>query len=396
MSTLEQEDRQHFWISAIAFAFFATILVGQTLICLITASKSLKCNPKAGGYEKLEDLEADFDGMEKNSRTLEKVEDLEADVDGRGEQNSRSTALTWPRTLVAASFAGNLTASCYVLAMSKDSNQLSKRYGIDWEYYFILFVGCGLWTVVQASWVTWKLAPDESLKFTAFGQACFANMAPILGDHYDTFKDAMFAFLCFQSSSSVVQIMGSVSLFYLIALHVWLICFDEDALAELAESHLAGLQMPTKLKDDNSQPVPLQTEVWEFVVFTTYKQMTPTKRRLLFLENLPQAIFALVYLCYEGGSMPVTIMNIGLPCVQTALAWLFFMRIRAIAGPLIGAKLRTYLLARQHLRLRRLFKEAREEHHHFMLTSFELSYFHFWMIQLVLRDHRDLGSSNSA
>ena len=372
MSTLEQEDRQHFWISAIAFAFFATILVGQVLICLITASKSLKCNPKAGGYEKLEDLEADFDGRAKNSRTLEKLEDLEADVDGIGEQNSRSTALTWPRTLVAVSFAGNLTASCYVLAMSKDSNQLSKRYGIDWEYYFVLFVGCGLWTVVQASWATWKLAPDESLKFTAFGQACFASMAPILGDHYDTFKDAMFAFLCFQSSSSVVQIMGSVSLFYLIALHMWLICFDEDALAELAESHLAGLQMPTKLKHENSQPVPLQTEIWEFVVFTTYKQMTPTKRRLLLLENLPQAIFALVYLCYEGGSMPVTIMNLGLPCAQTALAWLFFVKIREIAGPLIGSKLRTYLLARQHLRLRRLFKEARE-HHHFMLTSFELS-----------------------
>ena len=130
MSTLEQEDRQHFWISAMAFAFFATILVGQVLICLITASKSLLwSNPKDGGFEKLEDLEAD--GREKSSRTLEKVEDLEADVDGRGEKSSRSTALTWPRTLVAVSFAGNLTASCYVLAMSKDSNQLSKRYMVS-------------------------------------------------------------------------------------------------------------------------------------------------------------------------------------------------------------------------------------------------------------------------
>ena len=354
MSTHEKEDRQHFWISAIAFAFLATILVGQTLICLITASKSLKwCNGKDPVFEKLDDLEADFDGRgEKSSRSFQKIENaLEADLDGTPEKSSRSNSLTWPRTLVAVSFAGNLTASCYALAMSKDSKQISKKYGIDWEYYFMLFVGCGLWTIAQATWATWNLAPEESLTLTSFGQACFASMAPIISDHYDTLKDAMFAFLCLESGSSAVQIMGWVSLLYLIGLHAYLIGFDEDALAELAESHLSGLQMTTKLKDGNSQAVPLKTEMWEFVVFTTYKQMTPTKRRLLLLENLPQAIFAVIYLLYEGGSMPVTIMNLGLPCVQTAVAWLFFGQIRAIAGPLIGSKLRKFLLARQQLRL---------------------------------------------
>ena len=367
MSTHEKEDRQHFWISAIAFAFLATILVGQTLICLITASKSLKwCNGKDPVFEKLDDLEADFDGRgEKSSRSFQKIENaLEADLDGTPEKSSRSNSLTWPRTLVAVSFAGNLTASCYALAMSKDSKQISKKYGIDWEYYFMLFVGCGLWTIAQATWATWNLAPEESLTLTSFGQACFASMAPIISDHYDTLKDAMFAFLCLESGSSAVQIMGWVSLLYLIGLHAYLIGFDEDALAELAESHLSGLQMTTKLKDGNSQAVPLKTEMWEFVVFTTYKQMTPTKRRLLLLENLPQAIFAVIYLLYEGGSMPVTIMNLGLPCVQTAVAWLFFGQIRAIAGPLIGSKLRKFLLARQQLRLRRLFNEVGEEYHH--------------------------------
>ena len=381
MSAHEQEDRQHFWISAISFAFFATILVGQTLICLITASKSLKRWHGNAGYVRFEkDLEADFDGRgEKSSRTFQKIESaLEADFDGTPEKSSSSSFVTWPRTLVAVSFGGNLTASCYVLAMSKDSNQLSKKYGIDWEYYLVLFVGCGLWTVAQASWATWKLAPEESLTLTSFGQACFASMAPILSDHYDTFKDAMFAFLCLDSSTSVVQIMGWVSLLYLIGLHVYLICFDEDALAELAESHLSGLQMTTKLKDEKSQPVPLKTEMWEFVVFTTYKQMTPTKRRLLLLENVPQAVFAVIYLLYEGGSMPVTIMNLGLPCVQTAVAWIFFEEIRAIAGPLIGSKLRKFLLARQQLRLRRLFKEAREEYHSY--SSFHVVWFGlFWL-----------------
>ena len=367
MSTHEKEDRQHFWISAIAFAFFATILVGQTLICLITASKSLKwCNGKDPVFEKLDDLEADFDGRgEKSSRSFQKIENaLEADFDGTPEKSSRSNSLTWPRTLVAVSFAGNLLASCYALAMSKDSKQISKKYGIDWEYYFMLFVGCGLWTIAQAAWATWNLAPEESLTLTSFGQACFASMAPIISDHYDTLKDAMFAFLCLESGSSAVQIMGWVSLLYLIGLHAYLIGFDEDALAELAESHLSGLQMTTKLKDGNSQPVPLKTEMWEFVVFTTYKQMTPTKRRLLLLENFPQAMFAVIYLLYEGGSMPVTIMNLGLPCVQTAVAWIFFGQIRAIAGPLIGSKLRKFLLARQQLRLRRLFNEVGEEYHH--------------------------------
>ena len=404
MSTHEKEDRQHFWISAIAFAFFATILVGQTLICLITASKSLRwCNGKDPVFEKLDDLEADFDGRgEKSSRSFQKIENaLEADFDGTPEKSSRRSSLTWPRTLVAVSFAGNLLASCYALAMSKDSKQISKKYGIDWEYYFMLFVGCGLWTIAQATWATWNLAPEESLTLTSFGQACFASMAPIISDHYDTLKDAMFAFLCLESGSSAVQIMGWVSLLYLIGLHAYLIGFDEDTLAELAESHLSGLQMTTKLKDEKSQAVPLKTEMWEFVVFTTYKQMTPTKRRLLLLENVPQAVFAVVYLWYEGGSMPVTIMNLGLPCVQTALAWLFFGQIRAIAGPLIGAKLRKFLLARQQLRLRRLFNEVGEEYqhiHHFML--FDLVCFgyvvHFCMkIQLALRDDRDFGSNSA-
>ena len=134
MSAHEKEDRQHFWISAISFAFFATILVGQTLICLITASKSLKwCNGKDPVFEKLDDLEADFDGRgEKSSRSFQKIENaLEADFDGTPEKSSRSNSLTWPRTLVAVSFAGNLLASCYALAMSKDSKQLSKKYGID-------------------------------------------------------------------------------------------------------------------------------------------------------------------------------------------------------------------------------------------------------------------------
>ena len=243
----------------------------------------------------------------------------------------------------------------------------------------MLFVGCGLWTIAQATWATWNLAPEESLTLTSFGQACFASMAPIISDHYDTLKDAMFAFLCLESGSSAVQIMGWVSLLYLIGLHAYLIGFDEDALAELAESHLSGLQMTTKLKDGNSQPVPLKTEMWEFVVFTTYKQMTPTKRRLLLLENFPEAVFAVIYL-------PVTIMNLGLPCVQTAVAWIFFGQIRAIAGPLIGSKLRKFLLARQQLRLRRLFNEVGEEYH----------YIHHFMLFVLVMFRIKLGKANFA
>eukprot|EP00435_Cladocopium_sp_Y103_P069017 s119_g32.t1 len=336
MKPYEQQKRLHFWVSALFLGFLATVLVGQTLISTIDAWKRCKSqiHPK---YSKMED------------------------------QTTANLRPKWTystRLFITLSFFGNVFASCSMLAWSSKSQRLSKIYGMDYECYFALFMFGGLWTILQAVVASCRLNQDESFAITAFAEACFASMAPILSDHYDTMKDAMFAFLCFRSSSIEVCILGGVSLAYLVGLHLYLICFDKQAVAELAESHLAGLLMAPQAPPQNSEnldepsPVDRSSQIWNFVLFTIYKQMTPTKRRLLMLENVPQALFALFYLHYEGGSVPVVVMNLMLPTAQIVFAWTLFTTIRAHAGPQLGEKLRKFLLAGQRLRLERLWTEA--------------------------------------
>ena len=59
-----------------------------------------------------------------------------------------------------------------------------------------------------------------------------------------------------------------------------------------------------------------------------YKQMTPTKRFMLAVENIPQAVMAVIYVLREGGSIIVTVLNICIPVVQ--MSGYLFMR-RAVA-----------------------------------------------------------------
>ena len=46
------------------------------------------------------------------------------------------------------------------------------------------------------------------------------------------------------------------------------------------------------------------------------KQLSPTKRRLLLIENVPQAGMAVIYLAVEGGSLLVALLNLAIPAGQ--------------------------------------------------------------------------------
>ena len=70
-----------------------------------------------------------------------------------------------------------------------------------------------------------------------------------------------------------------------------------------------------------------------------YKQLTPSKRQYLLIENLPQAVLSLLFLFFEGGSMFIVVLNLALPAVQIFLASLLFKPVRAAAASALGKTL---------------------------------------------------------
>ncbi|CAE7209368.1 NLRC3, partial [Symbiodinium sp. KB8] len=137
--------------------------------------------------------------------------------------------------------------------------------------------------------------------------ACITGMAPVISDQYDTMKDVMFAFLCMESEHVEIQAMGVFSLLWLVGVHV--VCFAyEETVAELLSSHLSVLLLTL----DTGAEVAFLDEL----LVLLYKQLTPTKRFLLILENVPQAICAIIFLRYEGGSIVVTVLSLAIPALQ--------------------------------------------------------------------------------
>ena len=124
-------------------------------------------------------------------------------------------------------------------------------------------------------------------------------------------------------------------------MHLVVILFLPDERDQMCLSHLAVLFAPTLPIQETEQgkgkgkdprvsvqedfrltQLPLAAR-WLPILF---KQITPSKRRLLMLENGPQAGMALIYLLLEDGSqsLPVAIMNLVLPLAQIFLGRIAF------------------------------------------------------------------------
>ena len=155
-------------------------------------------------------------------------------------------------------------------------------------------------------------------------------MAPIISDFYDTLKDVIFGALCLQDQHQMIQILGVVSWLYLVLFHAWfllvgdtayhqcikrlllIVCSSKEVLgrhcfAELASSHLSVLLTSPKVPGEWSGGC-TATGCWEGTILPVlYKQLTPSKREYLLIENLPQAVFSVLFLLVEGGSFFVGI-----------------------------------------------------------------------------------------
>ena len=109
--------------------------------------------------------------------------------------------------------------------------------------------------------------------------------------------------------------------------------------AELASSHLSVLLTSPKVPGEWAGGC-TATGCWEGTILPIlYKQLTPSKREHLLIENAPQAVFSVIFLLVEGGSFFVGVLNLLVPGVQILLTFFCFEPVLSAAAPALGKKL---------------------------------------------------------
>ena len=253
--------------------------------------------------------------------------------------------------LVVLSLIVTISLSFAACLWSVQTGRLSKDVGVDWEVYLFLFSCGGVSLLVQAVVAVAWLKAGARFDATAFAVASM-SVLPFVSDQFDTLKDIIFGALCFQSEHWAMKVLGVLSWLYLVAFHAWFVScaamkgedfFRErfgpnplgaNCFSELATSHLAVLLTGPKVDGESS------AGCWEGTILPMlYKQLTPSKRQYLLIENLPQAVLSLLFLFFEGGSMFIVVLNLALPAVQIFLASLLFKPVRAAAASALGKTL---------------------------------------------------------
>lgn len=268
------------------------------------------------------------------------------------------------RVLVVVVFLATYAVSVMATIYSISKNSLSQISGLDWELWLGLFALNALSMLIQAFVAVGRLNPGRIFRLGAFAEASFTGMTPVISDQFDTVKDVLFAGLCFQSHSRLLQILGISSLLYLLLIHFYFLSMD-STLGELAASHIpVVLVASTPAPQPNSEAprslgghgpcAVLQRKILPVL----YRQTTPTRQWMLFLENFPQAALALIFLWIQGGSLIVTTLNLLFPAAQLLLAWIFFPRLRSSVGSWLGERLGVALDDEDQLGARRLWNEA--------------------------------------
>ena len=123
--------------------------------------------------------------------------------------------------------------------------------------------------------------------------------------------------------------MGVVSLLYLPAFHFVLMLWP-NCLMDLASSHLSAFCIATLDVTPTARSVSLTLR--EQLLALLAKQLSPTKRRLLLVENLPQAVLAVIYLLVEGGSILVGVLNVAIPFAQVFTSVFLYPRVQKGLG----------------------------------------------------------------
>eukprot|EP00439_Symbiodinium_sp_Y106_P020119 s1593_g2.t1 len=331
MPTSEREQRARFYLSAFLLTYGVTLVVGTAI---------MKVGPKICGERR--------DVYEPMGNT--DSEDEESETLPTGPAAEGSLSATRQRILFGTVFGANLACCLTAAIASLATNRLSKDTGLDWEVYYLLFVINCTWLIVQAAVAVFRLRGRRKFSLSVFAECTIVGTWPILSDAYDTLKDVLFGALCIQSEYVLLKIIGAASWMYLILIHVYF-ARDDNCVADLILCYLCVLMAPTTSADVDGNSSSISYFSFSFVAAwcasasdtvlpLLYKQVTPTKRHLLLYENVPQAVFAVVYLVWEdGGSILVALLNLAIPALQIFLTYTLFMPLRMKVAPFFAKKL---------------------------------------------------------
>eukprot|EP00438_Fugacium_kawagutii_P035700 Skav234659 [mRNA] locus=scaffold1131:231389:232990:- [translate_table: standard] len=345
MTQHESDERFHFFMALFFVIFFTTIIVGTVIM---TAGPRMKACV-GSSYHPL--------SSSRSGRVEPPSEEGDAAVGLDVESQ---------RVLLAMAFAATLISCTITGSWSLQTDTLHKDSGLDWEMYALLLAGGGCGVVIQAIFAVKWLPKGQSFGISAFAEGAFVSLAPFMSDAFDTLKDTIFCFLCFQSQFLVLKVIGAVSWLYLVAIHIYFIRRD-DTLAELAGCYLPVLGALPKFEET---PAPADNYCCESgrnaVLLLLYKQTTPTKRKLLVIENLPQAVFSIIFLNLEGGSLFVAVINLGIPVAQIIATFVLFRPLLNLVGPQLGNKLSAFLEKPDFLKAKHLWDEAFRRDHNLL------------------------------
>ena len=265
---------------------------------------------------------------------------------------SQSLSKLCQTVLVVLSFGGTFLASLTACVWSLQTGRLSKTVGLDWEVYLLLFALVSFWLLVQAVFAVRMLKPGEKFKLSTFVVACLTSLTPFVSDYFDTLKDAIFGALCVQSQHLGIQILGWLCWVYLLAIHIFFVrrptCF-----AELSSTYLSVLLASPASQEESGGGGCLQE-----LLLLLYKQLTSTKREMLLIENVPQAVFSIAFLYFEGGSTFVTIVSLGVPIVQIVLTLLLTNPVRRCVATALGKKINEALIRGNYVMSWQIWCEA--------------------------------------
>ncbi|CAE7439040.1 NLRC3 [Symbiodinium natans] len=243
------------------------------------------------------------------------------------------------RGLQVTTVFGFTAAFCFAATVTGIlDDSLTKETGLSWESYTLLLcAGCS-WMLLQAVVLAVTLQTGRGYSITAFAEAMFTGLCPFVSDSFDSLKDIIFGGLCLQSAHVGLHVVGWASWVYLLAFHVYLICCRSICLSDMVASHLSVFAISTTALDSDLD-LAKETDVaervrpsrpgrWESLVALLAKQLSPTRREMLLVENVPQAGLAIIYLAVEGGSLVVGLLNLAVPTMQVLSSLLLYGRLQ--------------------------------------------------------------------
>eukprot|EP00439_Symbiodinium_sp_Y106_P043915 s1607_g5.t1 len=345
MPPADSSGRMHFYISAMVLFYAGVVVLGTFILWLGTKCKNCRSEP--------EHILSSLDSLEDGSDAPQ-LPPQKAGLSRRCK-----------RALFAITFSFTYSATLAAAFASGATGRLSQKTGLCWEVYLILFGTAGVWQITQAIIAAVILPKGRRYGLKTFFTASLSGMCPIVSDAYDTLKDMILAALCWQSGVTFVQVIGILSLVHLAALHIYCSFFDDKCLAQLCGSHLSVLVASTEdttPEDTSTKQLPLCRRLCNTILPMLYKQVTPTKRKLMVLENVPQAFFAICYLKVIGGSLFVGLLNLAIPVFLLIMAHLSYGSLQRGVAPWTGERLSAALEDRNELMEQKIRDEADFSH----------------------------------